>query len=281
MRTPFAFVCLLLPCFVLSAAEPEKSIWSHNLAATTGPAGWGTALPAYGTCGTGSGDKLTEVGMKQTPIDIVSGSAVKTAALPALTFQYQNIPLEVENTGHVVEVVYPAGSSLRLGAPGASGAANIGDEYQLLQFHFHTPSEHTIDGKRADMELHLVHSNALGDLAVVGVLMNVSAEGNFMADQIMSLAPMAVGAAKTEGATLNARQFLPGNLNYFMYSGSLTTPPCTEGVRWFVLKTPVPVSSFAVQRSKDIIRALPGYDGFESNNRPLVPSHGRPILTNR
>jgi carbonic anhydrase len=112
-------------------------------------------------------------------------------------------------------------------------------------------------------------------------MMNIGSEGNYLADRIMSLTPTSVGGAKTEGAPLNARQFLPADLNYFMYSGSLTTPACTEGVRWFVLKTPVTVSSFAVQLSKDIIRVLPGYDGFEINNRPIVPTHGRPVLTNR
>lgn len=191
------------------------------------------------------------------------------------------MPFEVENNGHVIEVGYGTGSTLRVAAPGSNGPVGVADEYKLLQFHFHTPSEHTIDGKHSDMELHLVHVNVLGDVAVVAIMMNIGSDGNYLVDRIINLAPNTVGHEKSEGSALNARQLLPSNLNYYMYSGSLTTPPCTEGVRWFVLRTPVAVSSAAVQRSKDIIRALPGYEGFDNNNRPIVPINGRAVVTNR
>jgi len=188
--------------------------------------------------------------MRQTPINIDNKLTTKVNTA-ALTFQYQDAPLVVSNTGHTVELEYPAGSTIRLGQFASSGTVNWSqatDEFQLAQFHFHAPSEHTIDGKRADMEVHLVHKNLLGDIAVVGVLMNISSDTSLLVDSIMNIAPLAPGDKGVEGVSFNARQLIPENRSYYMYSGSLTTPPCTEGVRWFVMRNPITVSPFAVGR---------------------------------
>jgi carbonic anhydrase len=209
--------------------------------------------------------------MAQTPIDIVTGSAV-LAVLPDIGFKYQSTPFEVENTGHVVEVVYQAGSSIRLGR-------SVTDIYQLVQFHFHAPSEHTINGKHYDAELHLVHKNVLGQLVVIGVLLSQSAttpSGIF--DDILTTAPMVEGTGSRDGITIAAASLLPEDPGYFTYSGSLTTPPCTEGVRWFVMETPLSVSPFVIQRLHLLTAQFPGYNGFPDNNRPVTPLNGRTVL---
>lgn len=184
--------CLvLLASFSAFAAENAVPSWNHNTASPHGPANWGTAAAPFATCGSTVGGAFVEVGMRQTPVDIDTSALTRTN-LPVLTFQYQDTPFYVENTGHVIEVPYGAGSSIRLGLPSpysALGWPQQTDEYQLLQFHFHVPSEHTINGKQADMELHLVHVNQLGDLAVVGVLLNQSSVANTVVDQILSNAP--------------------------------------------------------------------------------------------
>jgi carbonic anhydrase len=190
------------------------------------------------------------------------------AALPALVFQYLNTPFIVDNTGHVVEVPYAPGSVLRVGQ----------DNYQLLQFHFHAPSEHTVNGNSAAAELHLVHRNNLLDLAVVSVLLRVGAPVNPVVDSILRNAPLGEGSVDL-GGLLNAKSVLPPRQgNYYTYSGSLTTPPCSEGVRWFVLKDPVFVSQAAIDNLHVIISQFPSYGGYPDNNRPVRPLNGRAVL---
>jgi carbonic anhydrase len=272
----------LLLAHSLYAAEPQVT-WTHVTTSPIGPAFWGQDSAAYGTCGTTINSSLVEVGMRQTPIDIDTTKTTKSST-PVLTFQYLDTPMEVENTGHVVEVVYPAGSTLRLGQLSSSSSNSLpqaSDEFQLLQFHFHAPSEHTINGKHADLEVHLVHQNQLGDLAVVGVMMNIGSEYNSLVESIMKLSPLANGSLGMDGVTLNARDLLPDDKSYYMYSGSLTTPPCTEGVRWFLMKNPVTVSPYSVQQMHKIVGLFPSYEGFQNNNRPIVPLHGRAVVSDR
>lgn len=266
------------------AAEPSR-LWTHDPATDIGPFFWGAVAPDFATCGAKSAGTFVEVGQKQTPINIETAKAVRST-LAALTFQYQDTPFTVENTGHVVEVPYAAGSTLRLGQFTPSLSANLNwsqptDEFQLVQFHFHAPSEHTIDGKSFDLELHLVHANQVGDLAVVGVLMSAGSSPNYFVDQIMNLAPAEEGEASQAGATFNVTRLLPDDKSYYLYSGSLTTPPCTEGVRWLVLKNPVQVSTFAIQQMHRIVSHFPGYGGFPNNNRLVQATHGRNVFVDR
>jgi carbonic anhydrase len=147
-----------------------------------------------------------------------------------------------------------------------------------LQFHFHAPSEHTVNGQFAAAELHLVHRNALLDLAVVGVLVNVGSPVNIVIDTILRNAPIEEGEIELRGS-VNAKNILPRfDRGYYTYSGSLTTPPCSEGVRWFVLREPVFVSQAAIDHLHEVIAEFPGYDGFPNNNRPVRPLNGRVIL---
>ena len=152
--------------------------------------------------------------------------------LPAIQFEYKPTALRIINNGHTIEVVYAPGSFMRVGYK----------RYELKQFHFHHPSEESIKGKRYPMELHLVHSDAQGNLAVVSVLLEEGA-ANALIETLWGLAPKAAGPEKVDDAVqINAADLLPANRSYYSFAGSLTTPPCTEGVSWFVLETPVKVS---------------------------------------
>ena len=262
---------LAVVVLVLSATFASAQVaWNHDPASDIGPNFWGTVTFPFATCGSvlvvDPVGPFVEVGKKQTPVDIVTANTVP-AALPGLTFQYLATPFIVENTGHVVEVPYAPGSSLRVGQ----------DTYELLQFHLHAPSEHTIDGVSAAAELHLVHRNILLDLAVVGVMINVGAPVNAAIDKILLNAPLDEGGVDL-GGLISAKDVLPQFVSYYNYSGSLTTPPCSEGVRWFVLKEPVFVSQAAIDNLHLIISRFPEYGGFPDNNRPVRPLNGRAIL---
>jgi carbonic anhydrase len=139
----------------------------------------------------------------------------------------------------------------------------IGQErYKLVQFHFHTPSEHRLHGEQFPMELHFVHRNALGELAVVGVFLREGA-ANPLIQQIWD------AVSSEAGGQIDPEDLLPQNREYYRYAGSLTTPPCTEGVRWHVLTEPVELSAAQV----DEFRAI-----FPLNARPIQPLNGRPVL---
>jgi len=252
-----------------AAAQVE---WNHNPASDIGPNFWGALTFPFATCG--AGDPFVEVGKKQTPVNIVTADTVDALLLP-LRFQYHATPFVVENTGHVVEVPYEPGSAIYVGL----------EKYDLLQFHVHAPSEHTVNGQFAAAELHLVHRNALLDLAVVGVLVHVGSPVNAVIDRMLREAPTEEGEIELHGS-VNAKGVLPRNAkgvlprveSYYHYSGSLTTPPCSEGVRWFVLKRPVFVSQEAIDHLHEVISEFPHYNGFPNNNRPVRPLNGRVIL---
>ena len=265
-------------CLLVSAPALAQE-WNHDPDSDIGPTLWGSLTFPFATCGSQFDPVLqslepafVEVGKKQSPVDIVVADAIPTA-LPALVFQYLDTPFIVENTGHVVEVPYEPGSTPRVGQ----------DTYELLQFHFHAPSEHAIDGVLADGEMHLVHRNARLDLAVVGVMLQVGEPVNAVVDTILLNAPVEEGEVDL-GGLLNAQDVLPQQRSYYTYSGSLTTPPCSEGVRWFVLKDPVFVSQAAIDHLHEVIAEFPTYqppftvEPFPDNNRPVRPLNGRAIL---
>jgi carbonic anhydrase len=263
-------VAAALLALTLSAPVAAQE-WSHDPTSAIGPTRWGTVTFPFATCGSVlAPGGFVEVGKKQSPIDIVGAQA---AALPPPLFLYGNTPFAVENTGHVVEVPYAAGSRVLIGL----------DVFDLVQFHFHAPSEHAVNGRLADMELHLVHRNALGNLAVVGVLLQVGPRPNPVIEEVFSIAPSAEGLVSLPGRTLNALEVLPRNpFSFWTYSGSLTTPPCSEGVKWTVLKNPVNVSQATVNRFRAIIARFPAHleSGYSANNRPVTPLNGRAILGN-
>jgi carbonic anhydrase len=245
--------------------------WSHDPASDIGPAEWGQLDPSFEDCATG---------MSQSPIDI---SAPIQGGGPALRFAYDEAELIVENTGHVIEVPMPEDAHQTLGIGGTV--------YTLIQYHFHAPSEHTINGQHFDLEAHLVHENAAGQLAVVGVLMDVGDHPTRLVDTIFEHAPDVAGEETEVGVEANPEELLLGAAEgggtgtvvvnrYYAYSGSLTTPGCSEPVRWIVAKDPVAVSADAVEQMHELVSEFPGYDGYPDNNRPVQPLNGRQV-TNR
>jgi carbonic anhydrase len=155
-----------------------------------------------------------------------------------------------------------------------SGTANSisfgGASYTLAQFHFHTPSEHTVDGKYYPLEIHFVNKDAAGHIAVVGVLVRAGAENKLLAPLFSSLPATATPAGTHAGQPLQVdiAAVLPKAHDAYVYPGSLTTPPCTEGVRWIVLMQPIQMSSAQIQAFKNI---------FQDNHRPLQKVNGREV----
>ncbi|MEK7323351.1 MAG: carbonic anhydrase family protein [Pseudomonadota bacterium] len=200
---------------------------------------------------------LCKVGQSQSPIDI--DDAIK-ADLNPIDFNYKAVPLKVINNGHTIQV----------GLEGAGTIKLHGDEYKLLQFHFHAPSEHTAQGKSYDMEVHLVHKSDKGKLAVVGVFMKPGKE-NAALKAVFDNMPKEAGETEVKGASLNPQDLLPKAKDYSHYIGSLTTPPCSEGVRWNVLTDTIEVS----QAQIDAFKAL-----YAMNARPVQDQHDRFLLKN-
>lgn len=188
------------------------------------PAHWSELLPEYAVCSSGK---------SQSPIDITSAAHHET--LGEIVFNYQSIPLTLTNNTHTIQINATPGSTITV----------AGTSYELAQFHFHDPSEHTINGQHSPMELHLVHKSADGALAVVGVLMNQGAENAALA-QFWNALPQKAGEVKLD-TQFAVASLLPADRHYYTYQGSLTTPPCSEGVRWIVLKAPIEVSPAQVE----------------------------------
>jgi len=224
--------------------------WAYE--GMAGPALWGTLKNEYLVCG---------VGTQQSPVNIDPKSAIATK-VGDIVFNYQPSSLEVLNNGHTVQVNFAPGSSIQF----------KGKTFELLQFHFHSPSEHQIDYRYYDMEAHLVHKSADGELAVIGVMLESRGSHPVM-DAIWEHFPHEINKPKTVvGATVNAADLLPANRKaYYHYMGSLTTPPCSEIVNWIVMQDPISVTGTQVTT---FVNAL------GENNRPVQPLHRRHVVTN-
>lgn len=194
-------------------------------------------------------------GPVQSPIDIKG--AVVDGSLTALETHYADAPIELLNNGHTVVFEYQAGSTLKL----------EGEDYTLVQFHFHTKSEHTLDGVYYPMEVHLVHQNAAGHLAVLGVLFEEGDENEFLA-KFNDHLPTKAEERYSSTDLVNVEDVLPTTRGYYIYDGSLTTPPCSEIATWMVLKTPVEASTAQIEKMHCIVH---------NNNRPIQPLNGRTI----
>jgi carbonic anhydrase len=210
-----------------------------------GPEQWGGMEAAFSSC---------KLGKEQSPIDIRNA---KKSALPPLDFKYTNSNAEIVNNGHTIQVNLADGGALNLdGVP-----------YKLVQFHFHAPSEEKINGKAYSMVAHLVHQSAEGKLAVVAVLVT-EGRANAALDPVFKNMPQTEGGKKALGTDFNATELLPAQRSYFRYVGSLTTPPCSEGVRWQVLKQPVEVSKGQIAAFRKL---------YKMNARPVQPLNGRAV----
>ncbi len=201
---------------VVAADDPH-----FGYSGEAGPEHWGSLSPTYATC---------LDGREQSPVDIPSSAPLNPASIK---FNYQPSALVIGNNGHTIKVDYNQGSSIEV----------EGTTYNLVQFHFHARSEHALAGNYSPMELHLVHQSADGKLAVVGVLLTSGGEDAAYTPVLAHL-PAHEGTPETiPGASINAAGLLPADQTYYRYNGSLTTPPCSEGVSWFVLRAPVQLST--------------------------------------
>jgi carbonic anhydrase len=226
------------------ADKPEIQ-WAY--AGPGAPEQWGKLKPEYEACAKGE---------RQSPIDIKDGARLD---LPPIVFDYQPAALRIVDNGHTVQVNYAEGSAITLG----------GERYELKQLHFHKPAEERIDGRTFDMSAHLVHRSASGRLAVVAVLFEAREQSNAFLRGLWPHLPLEQGREiSNKEVMVDVNALLPEARTYFTYIGSLTTPPCTEGVQWVVLKTPVEVSPDQVA----VFGKL-----YSMNARPLQPARGRLI----
>lgn len=239
-------LALALMMIVASVAIASEGVhWGYS--GENGPEHWGDLSPDYATCAKG---------LEQSPVDIPADAAVNTADI---SFNYQPSAVTILNNGHTIQVNYDPGSSITLN----------GVRYDLVQFHFHAHSEHALAGQFAPLEVHLVHKNAKGGLAVVGVLLNAGAENPSYAAVLNNLPAEESEAHAVSGATVDANQLLPSERTYWRYNGSLTTPPCSEGVQWLVMNTPVELSAAQIGAYTAI---------YNANARPLQPFNARTFV---
>lgn len=224
-----------------AAAKPAH--WTYEGA--EGPAEWGSIDPAFAICKTGQA---------QSPIDLPANGV--QSPLKKLDRSYTNTNLTILNNGHTVQVNYDKGSTLTVD----------GKAYSLVQFHFHTPSEHKFAGQSFPLEVHFVHQAEDKSLAVIGVMLSEGAENPFLA-KFWDKMPTKE-ETQTYNITLNANDTFPSDKGYYTYNGSLTTPNCAEAVRWIVMKKPVTASKAQIDR----FAAIVGH-----NARPTQPINKREI----
>jgi len=216
-----------VPPAASTSARPVH--WGYQ--GDSGPASWASLTPVYALCGEGKG---------QSPINIVKSDA---KAGVAWKFDYKTTSLRIAHNEHMDDII-DNGHTIQVTVDEGS-TFTFGDKsFDLKQFHFHTPSEHTVDGQHAPMEMHMVHQNADGSLAVVGVLFKEGKVPNENFSKIIVNLPNAKGETKhITDVNLELKVHLPPHNYAYHYLGSLTTPPCSEGVQWLVLRDPVELTT--------------------------------------
>jgi carbonic anhydrase len=253
-----------LPPFVLAAAalaftvstafaaEPAKPSapaaphWSYDGA--TSPSHWGALK---------SGNPECAKGMSQSPIDIDIKSSDMGKIEDPYRFQYRDSRVKVVNNGHAIQANLESKSDK---------LDYQHDVYVLQQFHFHSPSEHTVDGQHFPMEMHLVHADAKGHLTVVGVFIKEGAENKTLAKMFARL-PKGE-KAKAEVMNVQVEKLLPASHHAYVYTGSLTTPPCSEHVNWIVMRDPLTMSKNQIAAFEKL---------YDHNDRPTQPLNGRKV----
>ncbi len=239
-------LAVVLAAFCSQAMAQEAAHWSYE--GDAAPQNWSKLNPDFMLC---------EKGKNQSPIDI--HGALKTHSQP-LNISYKLAPDSIINNGHSIQVNVKEGDVLTLD----------GDKFVLQQFHFHAPSENTIDGKSFPLEAHFVHMDANGEIAVVAVMFETG-KSNPELEKIWQHIPSQTGQTAALRENVDLSGLLPKNLTHYRFSGSLTTPPCTEGVRWLVVKQPMTVT---VQQLNAFTSVM-----HHANNRPQQKLDGRVIVS--
>ena len=241
----FAWSLAVLSLLASVGVAGEKSHWSYGGA--DGPDHWGELDPAYAICSSGR---------NQSPIDL---AGFVEAQLPAIEFGYGVNATEILNNGHTVQANFPSGNSISVD----------GHAFDLKQVHFHTPSENTIGGRSFAMEAHFVHADRASNLAVISVMLDLGDSNEALA-VLWRQMPNEAGDTHALTSEFNALSLFPGEKSYYRFNGSLTTPPCSEGVWWQVMKSPVSVSQEQVDTFLHAVH--------HPNNRPIQPLNARHIL---
>lgn len=220
--------------------------WAYE--GNTGPQAWGKLKPEFSVCAQGK---------RQSPIAIEDGATLQGPAEP-IQFAYAPSNGTVVNNGHTIQVDIQGDNQITV----------RGATYRLLQFHFHTPSEEQVNGRRYPLVAHLVHKNSEGQLAVVAILLDEGAT-NAVIDKVWTYMPLDVGdSVRMPAGLLNLTDFLPTDQRYYQFMGSLTTPPCSENVLWIVLKAPVTLSKAQFKLFTQL---------YPNNARPVQPLNGRVV----
>jgi carbonic anhydrase len=234
------------PAHAQAHTQTHDVHWSYE--GEGAPANWSKLKPDYATCASGQ---------RQSPIAIEDSDTLKGPA-EAIQFRYTPSKGTVTNNGHTVEVKVYGDNSLTV----------RGTTYQLVQFHFHHPSEERVNGQAYPMVAHFVHRNDLGQLAVLAVLLEAG-EPNALIQKVWTHMPLDVNdSVRLPPDLIQVNEVLPKDQRYYQYMGSLTTPPCTEGVLWLVLKQPVSISREQLRLFGQL---------YANNARPVQPVHGRPV----
>ena len=237
-----AAICLVAS---IAAHADQGTHWGYS--GTEGPGHWGKLDPEFRACSEGK---------NQSPINL---TGFIESDLTPLGIHYGAGGKEIINNGHSIQVNYAPGSKISVD----------GHEFELKQFHFHAPSENHINGNSYPMEAHLVHADENGKLAVIAVMFVEGPANQSIANAWSHMSGKA-GDRQSLSSAVSAEGILPSNRDYYRFNGSLTTPPCSEGVWWLVMKETVTASKEQIEKFSQIM----GYP----NNRPIQPLNARPVL---
>lgn len=229
----------------VSMVPKHVSDWSYR--GENGPQNWSRVNGLYFMC---------EQGKSQSPIDLIWKQPIPGGELE---FYYQAQKIEIVDDGHTIKVIFPAGNKVSI----------RGDLFELKELQFHATSEHAISGKKYPMEMQLVHENAQGKLAVISVFFEVGQKNEFIATLWHHIPSQKHEKITIEGVLFNPLGLLPKAKTYYHYLGSLTTPPCSEGVNWNIFNTSVEIS----QGQLEAFRSF-----YEGNYRPLQKLNGRSVV---
>ena len=222
---------------------PFSATWSYD--GDTGPANWGRINPAWAKCGSGN---------RQSPIDLRDGMKVD---LEQIAFDYRSSGFNVIDNGHTIQVAVGLGNYITV----------QNRTYELQQFHFHRPSEEKINGRGAEMVVHLVHKDGEGNVAIIAVLLERGTP-NSMIQTVWNNLPLEKNMTVSPVVALDVNEILPKKRDYFTFMGSLNEPPCSENVLWLVMKQPMPASPAQMALFSRL---------YPLNARPIQPGNGRVV----
>ncbi|RXJ88196.1 carbonic anhydrase [Arcobacter sp. CECT 8985] len=248
-KTMIYILIVALIAIFLGEGDKHKPLahWGYN--GDISPNNWFKLDERYNMC---------KDGKHQSPINIVTDE-LTNVVLEEITYYDDSIAKSFENNGHTLKVNFLSGNMIEYGSK----------EYALKQMHFHTPSENKIDGKTYPMEAHLVHKDSNGNILVIAVMFELSDDTNVIIDKLLKDLPTKKGEKNDLTSDIYGYDILPQNKEFYTFDGSLTTPPCSENVKWIVLKNPVNIIKTQLEEFKNIM---------QKNNRPIQSKNNRYIL---